>query len=82
MKVVYNNSESDKILVKDLPVLVTLGDLCLTCSKVYKVMTAIANNDYNNAFNIAKEVFEYNDKIISDAYDKDKVLKLIDSKEQ
>lgn len=69
--------ENIKHRLRDIPITATLGELCLNVKKAFKIMELINQGEYNDAFNIAREVLNDNDTIISSQVDKDAMLKLL-----
>ena len=73
---------SEKILIRDIPVVVELGDLCENVSMAYKVMVAIVENRYNDAFDLVKEMLNNNDTLIEANVSKEAIMSIIKREDQ
>ncbi len=69
--------KEERILIKDLPIITTLGHIGMNVSKTYKIMVAIHEGRTDDAFNLANEILEANDAIIEEQIDKEELMKLI-----
>ena len=73
---------SEKILIRDIPVVVTLGNLCKNVSLAHKIMVAIIEKREMDAFDIAKEILNNNDALIEANIDKEALTELINDVER
>lgn len=74
--------EDEKILIKDIPLLVTLGELGVNIQKAHKIMIAITERRYHDAFNIASEILNENDAIIESQVNKDEIMKILNREDE
>ena len=70
---------NDKILISELPIMAVLGDLYKNLSLAHKITIAIAEKRFNDAFNMANEIFDNNDAIIEANIDTEALTEIINS---
>ena len=70
---------NEKILIRDIPVVITLGDLCKNVSMAYKIMVAVIEGKTLDAHSIAKEILSNNDALIEANIDIEAVKELMDN---
>lgn len=76
-KIEFDPSEV-QIDIRDTPLSISLGNVCQNVSWAYRIMEAIHEGRYDEAFEIANKIFKLNDAIIDEQVDRDEVLKIID----
>ena len=69
--------KQDSILIKDLPIITRLENVCMNVSRAHKIMAAIAAGKHWEAFDIAQEILNDNDAIIEQQIDKEEVMNII-----
>ena len=72
-------SREECIRIKDIPLSVTMSELCQNVSWSYKIMQLIAGKRYNEAFDLANTILNHNNAIVSKQVDTEAVMKLINS---
>ena len=69
---------NDKILIRDIPVVITLGDLCKNVSMAYKIMVAVIEGKALDVNSIAKEILSNNDALIEANIDTEALKELLE----
>ena len=64
--------------IRDIPLIVTMGDLCLNVSMAFKIMNLIVEGKTDDAFWIASEILKNNSCIMDSQTDKEAIQKLLD----
>jgi len=77
-RVIMPARTQEKILINDIPLTATHGELCQICSWAHKIMQSIAAKDDTKAFYLAKDILEHTDAIIERQVDKEAIMRLID----
>jgi len=80
MKVVKMNirKEPPKIRLRDIPLVVTMGDLCENVSRLFEIMKLINKGRANDAFWIADDLIKKNSALIDEQIDREAVQKILD----
>ena len=72
---------NEKILIREIPVVVELGDLCKNASLAHKIMIAIHEERSGEVFAMAEDIFNNNDTLIEANIDTETLRRLIDKVE-
>lgn len=67
----------DEIRLQDIPLTITLGELCGNVSKAYQIMEFVLKGEYSCAFDIACQLLTVNDALIEQQVNKFEIQKLI-----
>ena len=68
----------EKILIREIPVVITLDDLCKNVSMAYKIMVAVIEGKTLDAHSIAKEILSNNDALIEANIDTEALKELLE----
>ena len=77
----HKKKGEEKILIREIPIIVTLGDLCLNVSMAYDIMVAIHEGRTDEAFNLANDLLNRNDQLAEAQAPKEKVKRLLNMAE-
>lgn len=69
--------QEKEILIKDIPLMIRLEDLCYNVGKADEIMKAVLDGDYWKAAYIASEILRYNDRLIEERVNKDAIMEII-----
>lgn len=69
--------EEDRILIRQIPIVVQLGDLTNNVRKSFIVMEHIYNHEYDKAFEVAREILNDNDALIDSKVNKQEIMKYL-----
>ena len=64
-------------MIREIPIIVTLGDLSLNVKQAYQIMVAINEGRTNEAFNIANDLLNRNDQLAEAQAPKESVMRLL-----
>lgn len=67
----------DEIKLQDIPLMITLGELCGNVSKAYQIMEFILKGEYSCAFDTACQLLIANDALMEQQVNKSEIQKLI-----
>lgn len=69
--------EEDKILIRQIPIVVQLGDLTNNVKKSFMVIDIFHNHEYDKAFEVAREILNDNDALIDAKVSKQEIMKYL-----
>jgi hypothetical protein len=71
-----------RISPRDIPIVITLGDICLNARLAFSIMEAVQNGKYDEIFNIAEQIFNHNNEIANTLVNLKELCEMIDKERQ